>query len=413
MNKIKILFSIIVLNSLVVKAQNTSVTVKPYGYVSYEVIFDSYKSIDSRDGELYFYPVKRVLDKAGNDINSRPYLQFVSLQSRFGFNVSGPELGTAKTTAQIEGDFYGTSDSYVNLLRLRLAFLKISWSKTELLLGQNFHPTIIAECVPAPLSFGSGVPYHTLNRSVQARFIFKPVDKIKILLAAVMVSTHKSVGPADAQRRSGIPEFQAQIQFGSANKFLCGFTGGQKFLMPMDTTRLGYKTTNRVGSYNLQAFALLNLNKISFKYQVSYGTNLTNFTMIGGYGVKAGSENPVTGELEFTNMKTISTWMDIETKNQTINFGVYSGYSQNLGGENNLDITGIYKPLFYNRNADINYIFRIAPRIFMKRNNILTGVEWGLNGAAYGTQFNSKRKATKTDDLVYNNRVLLLVKYNF
>ncbi|HEX3008420.1 MAG TPA: hypothetical protein VHO90_12490, partial [Bacteroidales bacterium] len=102
-----------------------------------------------------------------------------------------------------------------------------------------------------------------------------------------------------------------------------------------------------------------------------------------------------------------------ETKLSEVNFGLYGGYSQIFGAEDDLDITGSYKSLFYNRNADISYIFRIAPRIFMKKSNLLYGIEWGLNGAAYGLKFNSKRKATKTDDLVYNNRILLLVKYNF
>ncbi len=414
MRKFVLILSIIVAGNLVVQAQNTTITVKPYGYVSNELIYDSYKSVDSRDGELYFYPVKRIKDKAGEDINSRTYLQLISLQSRFGFNITGPDLGTAKTSAQLEGDFYGTSDAYVNLLRLRLAFMKISWAKTELIFGQNFHPTIIADCTPAPLSFGAGVPYHSLNRSVQARFNYKPAEKVKLSIAAVMASTHRSTGPTDAQRKSGLPEIQTQAQFGSAENFLIGFTAGYKFLSVMDTTRLGFKTTNRIGSYNLQGFARVTLPKITFKYQINYGTNMTNLSMIGGYGVKAGSEDPVTGEPEFSNLKSMTTWLDIDTKYPKINFGIFSGYSQNLGGVSDIDLsTSYYRSLFYNRNADISYIFRIAPRVYIKNNNLLYGIEWGLNGAAYGTEFNSKRKATKTDDLVYNNRILFLVKYNF
>ncbi len=414
MRKIIPILLLALLGTIAVHAQNTAITVKPYGYVSNELIYDSYKSVDSRDGELYFYPVKRIKDKEGKDINSRTYLQLISLQSRFGFNITGPDLGAAKTSAQLEGDFYGTSDAYVNLLRLRLAFMKISWAKTELILGQNFHPTIIADCSPAPLSFGSGVPYHALNRSVQARLNYKPADKVKLSIAAVMASTHRSAGPTDAQRRSGLPEIQTQVQFGSAEKFLMGFTAGYKFLLIMDTTRLGYKNTDRIGSYNLQGFARFTLPKVIFKYQINYGTNLTNLSMIGGYGVKAGSEDPVTGALEFSNLKSMTTWLDIDTKYPKVNFGIYSGYSQNLGGVSDIDLsTNYYKSLFFHRNADLSYIFRIAPRLYIKNNNLLYGIEWGLNGAAYGTEFNSKRKATKTDDLVYNNRILLLVKYNF
>lgn len=395
-------------------AQNSSIIVKPYGYVSYELIYDSYKSVDTRDGELYFYPVKRLLDKEGKDINSRSYLQMLALQARFGFNITGPDLGTVKTSAQLEGDFYGTAEGYVNLLRIRQAWLKLSWENTELLFGQASHPTIVADCAPNPLSFGAGVPYHTLNRSVQARLNYRVAPSVRFSLATVMGSTHMSVGPRDAQRRAGIPEFQLQAQFGTVEKFLTGFTAGYKFLSLMDTTRLGYKTTGRTGSYNLQAFARLTLPKLIIKAQANYGTNLTHLTFIGGYGVKAGSEDPLTGELEFSNLKSMTSWLDIETKLPKLNLGIFGGYSQNFGGESDIDISTPYKKaLLYNRNADLSYIFRIAPRVFIKNNNLIYGLEWGVNGAAYGTEFNSIRKATKTDDLVYNNRILLLIKYNF
>ncbi|NJO91166.1 MAG: hypothetical protein HC831_21040, partial [Chloroflexia bacterium] len=284
-------------------AQNNSISIKTTGYVSYELINDSYKSVDSRDGELYLYPVRKVLDKDGKDINSRNYLQMLALQARFGFAVTGPDIGMAKSTAMIEADFYGTDNSYVNLIRLRHAYLKLAWEKYDLIFGQTSHPTIIADCTPSPLSFGSGVPYHTLNRNVQARFNYKFTPNFKVSVIALMPSTHFSSGPRDAQRKSGLPEIQLQTQFGSASKFTAGFTAGYKFLSLFDTTKLGYKTTSRIGSYNLQAFARLTHTKFTLKAQINYGTNLTNFAFIGGYGVKAGSEDPVTGEFEFTNIK--------------------------------------------------------------------------------------------------------------
>lgn len=412
--KIKLIGVFIIVNQTITLAQNSNITVKPYGYASYECIFDSHKSVDSRDGELYLYPVRKEEDINGKDIYSRPYLQMLSLQARFGFNITGPDLGTAKTSAQIEADFYGTKDDYVNMVRIRQAWIKLAWENSDLLLGQAPHPTIVSDCSPSVLSFGAGVPYHTLNRSVQARYNYKPSTNIKLSMAALMGSTHVSVGPRDAQRRSGLPELQAQVQFGSAEKVLFGITGGYKFLSVLDTTSLGVKTTQRIGSYNTQAFFRVTTPKLVLKAQANYGTNLTNFSFIGGYGVKADSQDPETGEIEFTNIKTLTSWLDLETKLPSINFGLFGGYSQNLGCENNIDLTTPYnRGLFYTKNADISYIFRIAPRVFIKKNNLLYGIEWGINGAAYTSEYNLKRKATKTDDLVYNNRILLLVKYNF
>ncbi|MFW5707722.1 MAG: hypothetical protein ACOC12_07375, partial [Bacteroidota bacterium] len=74
------------------QADTTSViTIKPYGYVSYEVIYDTYRSLDTRDGELYLFPKRPVFDSNGNDINKRPKLNMLSVHSRFGFDIKGPE----------------------------------------------------------------------------------------------------------------------------------------------------------------------------------------------------------------------------------------------------------------------------------------------------------------------------------
>jgi hypothetical protein len=367
----------------------------------------------TRDGETYYYPLQRELDKNGQDINSRNYFQMLSLQSRVGLSITGPIIGKAKTSALFETDFDGTADSYANMMRLRQAYVKFSWANSDLVLGQAYHPAIIPECSPNPLTFGGGVPYHTLNRAVQARlnYIVSPV--VQLGIAAVMASTHPSVGPKDAQRRAGLPEFHAKAVFGSVNKFLVGFAAGYKFLSVLDTTPSGYKTTDATGSYLLQAFSLLSLKNISLKYQLNYGTNLTQLCFIGGYGVKY---NPAgyAENIEFTNLKTLATWLDVESKFPKLNFGLYTGFSQDFGAEDDLDLSTSYmKSLFFNRNAEVSYIFRVAPRLYIKNKNLQYGVEWGLNGAAYGIEFNSKRKATKTDDLVYNNRILLLVKYNF
>lgn len=416
MRKVELLVLIFIFLQLSVRAQNRDFSAEPFGFVSYGIIYDSYKSLASRDGETLYYPLRRELDKNGNDINSRNYLQMLSLQSRVGLKITGPEIGLAKTSAVFETDFDGTADSYVNMVRLRQAYIKLSWEKTDLILGQAYHPAIITECAPNPLTFGGGVPYHTLNRAVQTRLDYKISRHVNLGIAAVMASTHPSLGPRDAQRRSGLPEFHAKALFGSATKFLIGFAGGYKFLSVLDTTPSGYKTTERTGSYLLQAFTTLSLKNISFKSQVNYGTNLSHLCFIGGYGVKLVPEGSLNGgkDLEFTNLKTLTTWIDIETKYPKLNFGIYSGFSQNYGAEDDIDLSTPYmESLFYNRNAEVSYIFRVSPRIYVKNKNLQYGLEWGLNGAAYGTEFNSKRKATKTDDLVYNNRVLLLVKYNF
>ena len=45
--------------------QKVSVTLS--GYVRYEMFFDTYESADTRDGEVYLYPLRESLDINNND----------------------------------------------------------------------------------------------------------------------------------------------------------------------------------------------------------------------------------------------------------------------------------------------------------------------------------------------------------
>jgi len=54
-------------------AQETEKSFNPTisGYVGYEAFFDTYKSADTRDGEVYLYPLRQDLDVNGDDINKK------------------------------------------------------------------------------------------------------------------------------------------------------------------------------------------------------------------------------------------------------------------------------------------------------------------------------------------------------
>jgi len=60
-------------------------------------------------------------------------------ETRFNFLIKGPDLGGAKTSAFIEGDFRGvtTGNAYGGFM-LRHAFMTMKWPSAELMIGQNW-----------------------------------------------------------------------------------------------------------------------------------------------------------------------------------------------------------------------------------------------------------------------------------
>ncbi len=396
-----------------IKAEEPPIKLKPYGYISYEIIYDTYRSLDSRDGELYFFPLKPNFDIHGNDINKRNKLNMLSVQSRFGANITGPDVFGARASGRIEADFFGTHQDYVRMLRLRLAFITLQWEQTQLLMGNTFHPMFVLECFPATVSFAAAVPFHPLNRSPQIRLTHKLNENFTGSLSFLIHGYHLSAGPRHQQRNSGLPDSQLQLKY-SANGLLLGATAGYKFLSPRDVTGGGEATTKTVGSYNLQAFSRIDTRPVTFKFEAIYGENLSNFIMIGGYGARGVDtpENPFdwNSDYEYANLKTLSLWTDIHSNHQVVQWGIFAGYTENLGSDDPfLTVPGAGLQRF----TDLHYLFRISPRITWFSNNFSFGAEFSYYSAVYAEEFDMYRKPLSSMDAAINNHIILFAKYTF
>lgn len=385
---------------------------KPYGFVAYELIFDTYKSLDARDGDLYFYPLKENLDKNGKDLNKRNQLQMLSLTTRLGAKISGPEVLGAKTSGLIEMDFFATANDYSRLLRIRHATMNLKWEKSELIMGHYWHPVIITETIPSTIAFGAGAPFHSLNRSPQIRYTFYPSEKMRVSFTALTQGYHKSTGPADAQRNSGKPELMGQVSLGNRRTFLIGASAGYKWLTPRLVTDSTFKTNETIGQYLFSGFVMGKVGSTVIKSEIVYGENLTHLLMIGGYGMKTPAAPLTDNDYEYTNLKTLSTWVDIQHTFAKTSVGIFAGYSKLYGANDrytSLDIKGVK----YFRNDDLNYIYRLSPRITYKQENFTLAFEYMLTAAIYGKTFDEKRNVKSSMDPVYNNRITLAAKYDF
>jgi len=393
--------------------QKPSITLS--GYVKYELIFDTYESVDTRDGEVYLYPLAENLDINGDDLNKNLSLNMLGLQARPTIKAIGPNAFGAKVSGVLEGDFLGISQNDTRMLRLRHGFLKLNWENSELLMGHTWHPMFLTECFPATVSMGAGVPFHVLNRAPQARFTANLGSSMSLMGALLIHGYHKSVGPGDAQRNSGLPDAQFQFKFKNDYVF-SSFTAGYKFLTPRLETVGGVKTNETIGSFNLSANAKLSFDPITIKVEGIYGQNLTNFVMIGGYGAAEDPTLPANDDYEYTNINTMSVWSDISFNFDFIEAAIFAGYSSNLGAKDDFySLTGYERGVDAATGKRLDYIFRLSPRVIIKSGKVDFGLEYLMTGAVYGTldTVNPEYSFEDTDKPTINNRIIFAARYKF
>tara|TARA_R110002050_G_scaffold233063_2_gene368769 strand:+ start:36914 stop:38197 length:1284 start_codon:yes stop_codon:yes gene_type:complete len=395
--------------------------IKFSGYISNDASLNTRQSISARgEGLFVLVPKPVLLDNEGNDINKTPAFNFIGINSRIRAKINGPEAFGAKTSGMIEGDFFGVNaDSKFNF-RLRHAFLKLDWEKSQLLVGQYWHPTFVTQCYPETVSFGAGSPFNPLARNPQFRFTYN-FGKITMSFTQLTNGHFTNKGAADAQINSLIPEFHFQAHY-KTDKFIGGIGIGHKILKPEIVTTNNYITKQKVNSNTVLAFAKITLSKLTLKTYGIYGQNNDNLVMMGGYAAidKNYTQDQITkGIVDYTPYNNITSWLDIHTNGKTIVSGVFAGYSENLGASKNVDVS-----TYVGRWGDVKSMMRFSPRLVFISNKTSIGTEIEFSSVNYIKEnplgktdyeiagYNSKGLVTSYE-AVNNLKFLLNFTYKF
>ncbi len=377
-----------------------------YGFVNYEMSFDTRQVIAAREGNVVLFPAPVKADPAGNDINAQTSIAYYVLTSRFGSRITGPEIMGAKSSAVFEGDFLGTQADKFHHLRLRHAFIQLNWENSAIIAGQYWHPLFIPTCFPDLVNFGGSVPYHVLSRAPQLRFS----HQISNLILSAMVLTQgdfPSTGPQGPSsiylRNSSTPEAYLQSVF-STPLLDVGASLGYMTLKPRLETPAGFKTTETIGGMASNLWFKFNLPALTIKVQGIYGENMTHLIMLGGYGETdfLDIEKEIRG---YSAVRTGSVWTDFETTGKRYRVGFFAGYSENLGSKE--EITGSS----WVRGGNIAYIYRLSPRARLIFDNFSINAEIFYDVAAYGNP-DLKFKVHDAEE-VNNIRFLATLRYNF
>ncbi|MBU4267500.1 MAG: hypothetical protein KJ808_01420 [Acidobacteria bacterium] len=396
---VKIFVLILLAFSLALTAQEEKkdFSIQFSGFIKNDFFYDSRQTVNIREGHFLLYPADFLPDADNRDINAEASLNFLSIQTRLTCAITSPDAFGARVKGVIEADFFGNENAAfvdVNGFRLRHAYAQLSWEKTQLLLGQYWHPLFIPGCFSEVISFNTGSPIQPFSRNPQIRVIHHP-GKFHLIAAVSAQRDFTSAGGSNVLRNSALPEFQAQVQYEIKNtatrrEFLAGFGGGVKWLRPLLNTEADgkkYVTDQTLSSYSFTAFAKMKCPAFTCKLQGVYGTNLYDLLMIGGYGVSTVTD-PLRNTVAYTATRTLSVWSEGMTQGKTMQLGLWAGFTSNLGGAAPI--------LYYSdrvggtlgtvRGANIKSILRISPRLVLISGKFNFALETEYTSAAYAAK---------------------------
>jgi hypothetical protein len=416
--------AIVCLSSNETYAQNTSAkpaentttnwSVKFYGFVRNDIMFDTRQITSAREGDLSLYPKDKSPDANGKDINDAPTFHMLAITSRAGATITGPDAFGAKTSAILEGEFFGNIDADINEFRLRHAWAKLDWPKTQLAFGQFWHPMFVTDCFPGVIDFNTGMPFQPFNRSPQVRLTQKlgKANKTSFILAMLSQRDFASAAPSgynttDPLRNSAVPNMHAQLQYKTGG-FLAGVGVDYKSLRPRLTSGTPVVVSKEhVNSTSFIAYTKITTSNIVLKGEAVLGENLTDHVMVGGYlGYQATPEAVETYEAT----KTTAYWMDISGTGKKVIPGLFMGYTSNSGAKSGA--TAAYGRGIGVNGRGIKDIYRLAPRIELVSGKFKLGTEIEYTAARYGAN-NTNGKISGSKANVSNTRFLFATTFSF
>ncbi len=390
---------------------------KFYGQIRADLFYNSRSNSETVDGLFYMYPRDHKYDDFGNDLNAKPDGSLYTMYSRLGVNVTGPKLAGGKiaTSGCIEVDFRGGGTNYY-MIRLRQAYLNLAWNKSQLLVGQTWHP-FYGDVAPEILNLNMGAPYQPFSRAPQIRYRFTD-NAFRLTATLLWQSQYLSVGPASNVsmetataksqnyiKNSCVPEIAIGLDY-KENKWIAGIGADITSIVPR--TQAEYngkvaKVTERITSLSAEAHLKFKSAKWLVAAKTILGNNFTQASGVGGYAITGIDE--VTGEQQYAPVKVSASWLNVAYGDKW-RPALFLGYLKNLGaGKPVMGIlgTGVGDGLDRLATATAELTYNLPHWKF--------GMEYMLCNAWYGT-IGDKGKVQDTHS-VMNHRVVMTAIFQF
>ena len=400
--------------------ENTKPSVKLYGFIRNYMDFDTRENLSSNSDQFNMIPKDENRNDYGDDLNQRADIHLLSITTRLGLNITGPEFLGAKTSAKIESDFAGFGSNNT-VLRIHQAWAKMEWEKHSLLVGQAWHP-MMGDMMPDVFSLATGAPFTPFSRTPQARYDYK-AGKVTLTATALYQLQYLSYGPNandltssttsfEYARKAVIPELYFQAMYKNGG-FMAGAGVDILTLKPrtefVDNNGVKVKSDELLHSFSPTLFASYKNGNWGVKSRVTYAQNASHLNMLSGFGVTKIKYN---GEVEYGNLSSITGWIDVTYKQQlekgTLTWCLFGGYGKNLVCDKDF----VSSKMMYVRGfKNLDSYWRVAPSVLYTHNAMQVGVEYEPTTASYGTM--KADGSVDKERSVTNHRVCLMMKYNF
>lgn len=424
--------SVFALSALAGYAQDKAVKAEVYGFVRNYFTYDSRSCVQSNEGLFNMLPNDVNYGANGDDLNAIPSVRFLSMTTRFGINVSGPEIWGAKSSAKIESDFCGASSGTAFNLRIRQAYTKLAWDNSDLLVGQAWHP-MSGDLMPEVFSLATGAPFNPFNRSPQVRYNYAPIKGLQFTASAIYQFQYGSVGldgktSNTYQRNALVPE--VFVGMTAKGKHLTGAVGANVSTIAPRVVADNMLVDEHLTSYSFMASGSLKVDYLSVRAKAVYGQNTSHMMQPTGFGIFEVDGN---GVRTYAPMEMGSAWITM-MYGKKLRYGFFAGWLKNYGAvgdgfvKNNGYITIDNKTPYYafvtrnnidyGKNVGMDQAFRFSPIVTYKVANMQIGLEYEHTAAAYGS-YNVFRVDYMTDGTVTNthwvanNRICMMLKYDF
>lgn len=365
----KNIFVLLFLSTLVLQAQNDTTkkwSFDLHGFVNPHYYADSREVVGGREDMMLFYPKPVNPDANGIDLNDGWQANMLAITARLGMRVTGPDALGAKTSAYVEGDFTGSTNATINSLRLRHAYIEMVWQKPiykgthiigyywqhRLLAGQYWYPMVIHEIMPMTNPLNMGAPFHCYARQPQIRYEYRSFWAFQAVAVASWQLDNMSQGVLNGTptsstlfaRHSLIPELNAQLRFGTYKNFI-GVAANLKTIQPIvpDPQRELYS------SFSWSLFGKVALGPVTVKAQTLLNNSLYEGCSLGGYLMMA--------DTTFSDWHFNTVWLDISKDYGHWRPGLFLGYAKNK------DFGNTTYAYCFGRGHDIEYLWRIQPRL--------------------------------------------------
>lgn len=360
------------------------------------------------DGNFYLFPLDKKPDPDGKDLNASPNGSFYTFTSRLGLDMTGPNVGTARTSAKIEVDFGGFSSSNT-MLRVRQAYVALDWDRSQVLIGHTWHP-LFGSVFPDMLNLSTGAPFQPFNRSPQLRYQYK-VGKVKLTASAIWQLQYLSSGPNGMSeeyiKNSCVPEFYVGADYASGNGWLAGAGIHLISLKPRTSAvwnEKTYKVNERMTALSYEAHVKYTGRNYTFAAKSLMASSLDHTALIGGYGISA--INPDNGEQEYTPYRHSTSWVNF-TYGTKWKGHFFAGYTKNLGTSD-----ALVSPVKYGMGLDLDQLLSTNIAFSYNLPHWQIGLEYMPSTAWYGETDMASGKVVDTHSIT-NHRILGLVMYYF